>query len=76
MVDDAVERALDDIPLRRRNGRYMPADEAVAGSGTGKNRPLGSHSPQGCSKSAAGQDVELAGAGRLGAARKTAGAYR
>jgi CDP-paratose 2-epimerase len=52
-----VYGALDDIPLRHRNRRYIPVDDAVARSGIGEGRPLDFHSPYGCSKGAADQYV-------------------
>jgi CDP-paratose 2-epimerase len=51
-----VYGSLEDIPLRRRNRRYEPAD-AAAGAGIGESRPLDFHSPYGCSKGAADQYV-------------------
>jgi CDP-paratose 2-epimerase len=52
-----VYGALEDVSLRRRGRRYIPTDDAIAGSGIGEARPLDFHSPYGCSKGAADQYV-------------------
>jgi CDP-paratose 2-epimerase len=48
---------LQDVPMASSKTRYRPADEAIAKSGFGENRPLCFHSPYGCSKGAADQYV-------------------
>jgi CDP-paratose 2-epimerase len=52
-----VYGALDDVPLRRRNRRYEPADATLAGHGVSEARALDFHSPYGCSKGCADQYV-------------------
>lgn len=44
------------VPLVQRNGRYAPADEAIA-NGIGESFGVDFHSPYGCSKGAADQYV-------------------
>ncbi len=48
---------LEDIALVERGRRYEPADEAIAVSGVGEDRPLRFCSPYGCSKGGAEQYV-------------------
>jgi CDP-paratose 2-epimerase len=52
-----VYGGLEDIELRRSNGRYVPVDMAIAEKGISESRPLDFHSPYGCSKGAADQYV-------------------
>lgn len=52
-----VYGALDDVPLRRGNRRYEPADAELRATGISEARPLDFHSPYGCSKGAADQYV-------------------
>jgi CDP-paratose 2-epimerase len=52
-----VYGALDDVPLRRRNRRYEPADDETRVRGIPETRPLDFHSPYGCSKGTADQYV-------------------
>jgi len=47
---------LHEVPLVQRNGRYAPADDAIAG-GIGEDYGVDFHSPYGCSKGAADQYV-------------------
>ena len=49
-------KLLDDGGVRRQNGRYVPASEALA-HGVSESTPLDLHSPYGCSKGAADQYV-------------------
>jgi len=52
-----VYGALEDIPLERRERRYMPLDPIVRHNGIDERRPLDFHGPYGCSKGAADQYV-------------------
>ena len=48
---------LADLDFPLQDGRYWPADPAVAANGIGEARPLDFHTPYGCSKGAADQYV-------------------
>src|SRR5262249_159307 len=52
-----VYGALDDVALRRRNGRYEPVAGAIAERGVDESHPLDFSSPHGCSKGSADQYV-------------------
>ncbi|HEU4698789.1 MAG TPA: NAD-dependent epimerase/dehydratase family protein [Gemmatimonadales bacterium] len=52
-----VYGGLDDVPLRRLNGRYEPTDAGLRARGIPEARPLDFHSPYGCSKGCADQYV-------------------
>ena len=52
-----VYGSLEDLPLVRRELRYVPKDPAVASFGIDERRPLSFQSPYGCSKGAAEQYV-------------------
>jgi len=52
-----VYGALDDLPLRREDQRYEPADPSLRRTGVSESRPLDFHSPYGCSKGTADQYV-------------------
>ncbi len=48
---------LADIPLRLRDGAYLPEDDALRARGVDETRALEFHTPYGCSKGAADQYV-------------------
>ena len=52
-----VYGALDDIPLLRGEGGYLPADPALRAAGIDERRALSFYTPYGCSKGAADQYV-------------------
>ena len=48
---------MEDVEIRRGDGRYEPAEMEIRNYGFSEKRPLQFHSPYGCSKGAAGQYV-------------------
>src|SRR5690606_37926019 len=52
-----VYGALEDLILGRGDGGYAPTDRTLAARGIDEHRPLGFHSPYGCSKGSADQYV-------------------
>jgi CDP-paratose 2-epimerase len=52
-----VYGAVEDVPLRETESRYVPAATSVAARGVSEKRALDFHSPYGCSKGCADQYV-------------------